>query len=98
MSNMEIEKTTYTFLELSNCKYGDKEFELEFIVDGDKFIGGLMSCINNKRIIFTIEHNKKQVEVVNFGDGKLWSSKYIGGKYNCIEISDKFEVYRPNQC
>ena len=88
-------KSTYTFLELSNCRYGDKKFELEFIVDGDKFIGGLMSCITNKRIIFTIEHNKKQVEIVNFGDGKLWSSKYINGKYNCIEIPDRFEVYRP---
>jgi hypothetical protein len=91
-------KSTYTFLELSNCKYKDNEFELEFIVDGNKFIGGLMSCITNKRIIFTIEHNKKHVEIVNFGDGKLWSSKYVNGKYNCIEIPDKFEVYRPNQC
>jgi len=95
--NGEELKTTYTFLELSNCKYKDKEFDFEYIVDGDKFIGGLMSCIPNKRLIFTIEHNKKQVEIVNFGDGKLWSAKYINGKYNCIEIPDKFEVYRPIQ-
>ena len=47
-------KSTYTFLELSNCKYKDKKFDLEFIVDGDKFIGGMWSCIPNKRLIFTI--------------------------------------------
>ena len=29
-------KSTYTFLELTNCKYKDKEFDLEYIVDGDK--------------------------------------------------------------
>jgi hypothetical protein len=91
-------KTTYTFLELSNCKYKDKAFDLDFIVDGDKFIGGMWSCIPNRRLIFTIEHNQKQVEVVNFGDGKIYSSKYVGDKYNCIEIPDRFEVYKPIQC
>jgi hypothetical protein len=94
---MELE-TTYTFDELSNCKNGDKEFDdLTFIVDGDKYVGGLYSCISGRRIIFMDDTNKKLVGVMKLSE-KIYLYKYIVNAYEYTEIQDKFEVYRPNQC
>ena len=98
MSDEELKKT-YTFLELSNCKYGDKVFDdVKFIAEGDTYLGELYSCLSGKRIIFMDETTKKLAEVVNFGDGKILSIKWVDGKYKTIEIPDKFEVYTPVQC
>lgn len=90
-------KTTYTFDELSNCTGDDKEMQLQYVVDGDKFVGEIWSCLGERRILFKNEATKKQVEVVKI-NGKLCLSEYIDGQYTCIEIPDKFEVYTQIQC
>jgi hypothetical protein len=71
MNDEELKKT-YTFLELSDCKYNDKLFDdVKFISEGDNYLGELYSCLSGKRIIFMDETTKKIVEIVNFGDGKI---------------------------
>ena len=95
---MESEgKTTYTFDELSICTGDDKELYLEYVINGDKFVGGIWSCLGERRILFKNEATNKQVEVVKI-NGKLCLSEYIDGQYTSIEISDKFEVYTQIQC
>ena len=95
---MESEgKITYTFDELSICTGDDKELYLEYVIDGNKFVGGIWCCLSERRILFKNESNNKQVEVVKI-DGKLFSCEIVDEKYISIEIPDKFEMYTQIQC
>ena len=90
---MEIEgKTTYTFDELSICTGDDKELYLEYVINCNKFVGGIWSCLGERRILFKNEATNKQLEVLK-KDGKIFSGEIIDEKYTSIEIPDKFEVY-----
>ncbi len=94
---MESEnKTTYTFDELSISTGDDKELYLEYLINGDKFVGGIWSCLGERQIIFKNEATNKQVEVVKIND-IIFSCEIVDEKYTCIEIPDKFEVYNQIQ-
>jgi hypothetical protein len=96
-NNKNEDKTTFTFRELSNCKYGDKIFDnVKFIANGDIFLGELYSCESDKRIIFMDDTAQKLVEVVNLS-GKINVYKFVIDKYMYIEIPDNLEVYKPIQ-
>ena len=90
-------KKTYTFDELSICTGDDKEMQLQYLVDGNKFVGEIWSCLGERRILFKNEATNKQVEVVKI-DGIIFSCEIVDEKYTCIEIPNKFEVYMQNQC
>ena len=95
---MESErKTTYTFDELSICTGDDKELYLEYVINCNKFVGGIWSCLGEKRILFKNEATNKQLEVLK-KDGKIFSCEIVDEKYTSIEIPDKFEVYSQIQC
>ncbi len=85
-------KTTYTFDELSICTGDDKELYLEYVINCNKFVGGIWSCLGERRILFKNEATNKQVEVLKI-DGKLFSCEIVEEKYISIEIPDRFDVY-----
>ncbi len=89
---MESERKTYTFDELSICTSEDKELYLEYLINGDKFVGGIWSCLSERRILFKNEETNKQVEVLK-KDGKIYSGEIIDEKYISTEIPDNFKVY-----
>lgn len=94
---MESKRMEYTFDELSICTGDDKELYLEYVINCNKFVGGIWSCLGERRILFKNEATNKQVEVLKI-DGKLFSGEIVEGQYTSIEIPDKFEVYAQIQC
>ena len=82
---------------MSICTGDDKELYLEYVINCNKFVGGIWSCLGERRILFKNEATNKQLEVLKI-DGKIFSCEIIDEKYTSIEIPDKFEVYSQIQC